>query len=801
MIRAQDKEQPISFSLHNATLKEIIAQIEKETGYSFVYNENIDLSQKKSVSDKALLNAVLPVVFQNTGINWKIKGKHIILQPETVALRKDTLHYNSPEQSIGLQEIVVDADRNKLFNALSGAIELTEKELFQTPTLMGEPDVMKTLQLLPGVQAGVQGTTGLYIHGGDPGQNLTLLDGVNIYNPNHFYGMFSIFNGDAVKKVSLYKSNFPARFGGRLSAVMDTRLKEGDRQHYHGDLSIGLISSHLNLEGPIIKDKTSFFVSGRYAHFNAFFQAWNLITDNNRDYSSYSYTNNSRDDYSYYFYDLNAKITHQFSDKSRLSFNFYSGKDKMGTQYEVADSYDYLAIYEKDLNYHWGNTIGSLRWNYLFKPNLSADITLAYNSYRFNFNTTQRIDPDIHSTLSQSEYKNDQRSGIKDWIAKIDMEFLPDDRHTVRFGAGTIFHTFQPEVFESTQFDVRPNNDLQENSTGTETSFYIEDEMTVSKHWKTNLGLHFSSFHTEGKNYGSLQPRIALEYEVNPKLSFRTSYSTMSQYMHLLTSSTLSQPTDLWVPVRSELPPMLSRQITLGGFYNTKKGYNFSIEGFYKKMNNLLEYKDGASWSSAEIPWYEQVESGKGRAQGIEFFAQKTTGKFTGWAGYTLAWNDRKFPTINNGIRFPAKYDRRHDLKIHIAYKQNEKWDFSATWNFASGNTISLPLEGYAALPKEALNTGDIDVTWSDWYNTSPIARYENRNNFRLPSTSHLDVSMNYYRKKNAKGRQSIWNLTVYNLLCQRYSLFTYVPQWYPYTIEQMSIFPILPSVSYTYKF
>jgi outer membrane receptor for ferrienterochelin and colicin len=837
-----------------------MSHIETATDFSFVYNENIALSQKKNIAikDKSL-TFTLSVVFRNTGIRWKINGKHIVLQKETkkvsvsgyisdksssetliganigetgsnsgtvsnnygyftlslpegktelqvsyigyqtekipLFLRKDTVLNIRMEQSVRLKEVVIEVGKNKPFTPSSGVIELTRMDILNTPTLMGEPDVIKTLQLLPGVQAGVEGTAGLYVRGGGPDQNLTLLDGVNVYNINHFYGLFSIFNGDAVKKVTLYKSSFPARFGGRLSSVIDTRLKDGDMHNYHGDISIGLVTSHFNLEGPIVKDKTSFSISARRSYVDALLQGIKLLT-NEEEYDSFVP--------SAYFYDLNAKINHKFSDKSRLYFSFYSGKDKMG----VLNNRKNEDALKKNIDYHWGNTIASMRWNYVLSQNLFANVTMAYNNYQFDFNTADITEMKSDKGYSHSEYRNYQHSGINDLIANFDMEFLPNERHDVRFGGGYIFHTFKPEVYGNTLFeffegdtlrDIR-NNYLSENTTGHETSLYAEDEIALSAQWKANLGVHFSTFHVGKKNYWSLQPRISLGYEITPKLSLKTSYSEMSQYIHLLASSTLSQPTDLWVPVTPELPPMFSRQVTLGAYYDTQNNYNFSVEGFYKNMDNLLEYKEGSSWISPSVPWYEQVESGKGRVYGVELFAQKTQGNLTGWLGYTWSWNDRKFPTINEGKRFPSKYDRRHDLKINATYKISKKFDFSAAWVFSSGNTYSLSMEEYSVLSREESNP----VYYEDYKPSEWIERYESRNNYRIPPTHHLDLSMNYYRKKNTKGRQSIWNITIFNVYNQACP-FLIFPDFSEkkgkHVIKQVNLLPILPSFSYTYKF
>lgn len=863
-IYSQEKDKRLSLSEQNISLKELIAFVEEETDYSFVYDSELNLNYKQIIKIwNQPLESFLSLIFKNTNIDWEIKQSHIVLKkknnkytvsgyiidkkskesligatlidkqtkrgiisnnygfysitlPEGIIeleisyigygnhssllhLNKDTVISFQMEESAWLTEAIIDERKNKPFNPGSGIIELTMSDIKNTPALMGEADIIKTLQLLPGVQTGVEGTSGLYVRGGSPDQNLTLLDGVNVYNINHIYGLFSIFNGDAVKKVTLYKGSFPARFGGRLSSVVDIRTKEGNMQSYKGDVSIGLISSHLNMEGPIIKDKTSFSFSARRTYIDAFIRLLNLT----RDYDSLPII---------YFYDLNAKINHRFSDKSRLYLSFYNGLDKMGTTLEKGKEY----ISSEKYHVKWGNTIVALRWNYLWNNQLFSNTTFAYNKYRFNYERSDyyKSTPGIGNSFDVY-YNNYQFSGIEDWTLNVDFEYFPHDKHHIRFGGGYNFHTFQPEVLGRKQFqtlggDTISNfnyNYLSEKMRGHETSLYLEDEITLTDKWKTNLGLHFSTFTIDAKNYWSLQPRLSFGYQWNDYLSIKTSYSEMSQYIHLLSSSTLSLPTDLWVPVTPSLPPMKSKQITLGGFYDIFNGYNFSMEGFYKKMYNMLEYMEGAEWNSRYKPWYEQVESGEGDTYGIEFFAQKITGRLTGWVGYTLAWNNRKFPTINKGKKYPAKYDRRHDIKINTTYKLSDKVDISAAWTFSSGNTYTLSLEEYPSLLYYHLLPYHFNKR--EWENIVGnkeiwIKRYEERNNYRIPPTHHLDVSVNYYRKKNEKGRQGIWNFTIYNVYNQSCPYIVY-PEYSEkkgkYVIKQVSLLPILPSVSYTYKF
>lgn len=856
----------VTYTGKNQSLQTIIRSIESQTGYSFVYNESIYLEQKKSLDFENLSpEDALKRIFEGTGIRWSINQKHIILQNETKRitisgyivdaqtgesligasvyepgssrgtvsnnygyfsfsraggsfpleisyvgyhkqqfdfnLDKDTLIQVRMEPSGLLQEIVV-SENNKPFSSATGLIELSREQIKNTPAAFGETDVLKTIQLLPGVQAAVEGTSGIYVRGGGADQNLILLDGVNIYNTNHFYGIFSIFNGDAVKKVTLHKGSFPARFGGRLSSVVDIRLKDGDMKKYHGSASIGLLSASLNLEGPIIKDRTSFNISARRSYADAFLRTARLFTDETVPII--------------YFYDLNAKVNHKFNDKSRLYLSFYKGKDLMGSKTESYSYYYYgegnkTYLYKdmSKMHFQWGNTVTSLRWNYVFNPSLFVNATLAYNNYKFDYRSENKYS-NKDSEYKEYNYTIYQNSGIEDLSTNVDFEFFPNPKHHVRFGGGYIFHTFKPEIYGTKEYEKEGENEtkkeipfMSEKIEANETSLYIEDEISLGDRWKTNVGVHYSTFNVKGKLYHSLQPRLSLGYEYNRNLSFKTSYSEMSQYIHLLTNNSLSNPTDIWAPSTPQLPPMKSRQFSLGMYYDWKNGYNVSVEGFYKQMNNLLEYKDGALWGSVNKPWYEQVESGKGRTYGVELFAQKTQGKFTGWIGYTLAWNFRKFPTINEGKEFPAKYDRRHDVKINLSYKINDRWDVFGVWTFASGNTFSLPLNEYPSLTN--MNPQSHSSKYELWNESHYwLEEYGERNNYRIDPFHHLDIGINYYRKKNAKGRQGIWNFTIFNVYNNHCPFFVY-PDVSEKTgkriLSQISLFPILPSFTYTYKF
>lgn len=832
-------------------LKEIMKQVEKQTGYSFTYNETIDLTQRKSVDIKSSnIKEVLQIIFKGTTIDWKLEGRHIILKNKVKEkeIRKITVSgyvtdgkssetligasvankdsgYGSFTNSYGYYTMQVPAGAIKLrssyigytpleknfyankdtvinfqldmgielqpitvtnknqFSPSSSSLELSHSQIKAVPAILGEADVLKSLQFVPGVQSGAEGSAGMYVRGGNIDQNLILLDGIPIYNTGHFYGIVSIFNGDAVKKVSLHKGSFPARFGGRLSSVVDIRLKDGDMQHYHGSFNIGILSSRINFEGPIIKGKTSFNLSARRSYIDLFTQAAKLFTDESIPVL--------------YMYDLNAKVNHKFSDRSRLYLSFYNGKDKEG----IESKRDETNFYSKSIiDYKWGNTVAALRWNYIFSNKIFVNTTVAYNRYNFDFKSSEKL----REKDSNSYYENFQNSKIKDISLNADFEYIPDNKHQVRFGSGFIFHRFNPEVHGSKIREIENGEELINKSNhflnnpiiGREALVYLEDEFPVFNRLKANLGLHFSLFNVQSKTYTSLQPRISLGYELNDKIAVKASYTKMNQYINLLTSNSLVQPTDLWVPITKQLKPMVAHQYTLGVYYDKGEGYNFSVETFYKQMKNVLEYKDGASWKDTYISWEEQVESGKGWAYGIELFGQKTIGKFTGMAGYTLAWNDRKFETINEGKRFSAKYDQRHNISLTGLYKLNNKIELSASWVYATGNNATLALEEFQPLP---------DVSVPDGQVTRPLPSLEQvdkRNNYRLPATHHLDLNLNYHRSE-----KTMWSFTIYNVY-NRANPFMVYPgyserngQVGKYNLFQYSIFRFVPSISYTYKF
>lgn len=877
-VYAQTSDALLSLTIRNATLKEFVKRIENSTGYSFIYGEEIIIKRKINlkVKDKPL-REILDLVFKDEAVSYRFSGRYILLQkkkeqkavsrkytisgyvtdgtssetligvniveshqylgtttnpygfysitlPEgetelrfsylgygtdrhSFSLQKDTVLNIRMKDDNQLQEVVIVSNKSEAGNLATqmGAIEIPIAQIKSTPSVLGEADVMKTIQMMPGVQAGVDGSAGLYVRGGSPDQNLILLDGVPVYNVDHLFGFFSVFTPEAVKKVTFFKSSFPARFSGRLSSVIDVRTNDGDMQKFHGMLSIGLLTSKINLEGPIIKGKTSFNISARRSYLDLLAKPF-MPKD---------------EDYSYYFYDMNAKINHKFSDRSRLFLSAYNGKDHFGDRITEDSGY------ENKSKMNWGNTIISARWNFIFNSKLFSNTTVAFNKYRFNADTytfSDYTDPSTNKTTA-SKYSADYRSGIQDWSYKIDFDYNPSPAHRIKFGAEYLYHSFRPEVMTSKvseQIDhLTPNDTVYHGLSNRsiyahEASAYAEDNFKISPRLRMNLGLNFSLFHVQQKSYFSLQPRVSARYQLTDDIALKASYTKMNQYVHLLTSTPISMPMDLWVPVTKKIKPMQCHQYSLGGYYTGIKGWEFSVEGYYKDMRNVLEYKEGISIFGASAGWENKVELGRGRSMGIEFMAQKTIGKTTGWLSYTLAKSDRKFDKggINNGERFPYKYDRRHNINLTLQHKFSDRIDVGASWVFYTGGTSTIPEEQTAVIrPGDAPyfnggyyggGYGNYTSPTSNGYNNPFVGEgsyIEHRNNYRLPSSHRLNIGINF-NKKTKHGMRT-WNVSLYNV----YNAMN--PAWVyrgrndngKSVIKKYTLLPLIPSFTYTYKF
>ncbi|MDU1905173.1 MAG: TonB-dependent receptor [Dysgonomonas sp.] len=836
-----------TLNMRGGTLKEILKEIENNSEYTFVFNEKLNMEQRKDISvTRKSLAETLKYIFKGTGINWQMMGDHIVLSkvdkitisgyvtdrnsmetligasvsdpklragsftnsygyysiqtaPDSVHLQvsyigytpllksffaqKDTIiNFRLQGSNTILQDVTIYDTRS--FSPSSGSIELVGSEINPIPAAFSENDVVKSFQTIPGVRAGVEGSAGMYVRGGSLDQNLILIDGVPVYNIGHAWGLFSVFNGDAVKKVSLHKGSFPARYSGRLSSILDIRFRDGDMQKFNGSITAGILAARVNIEGPIVKGKTSFSFSARRSYIDGVLR---IIRRLSEDPSVPVF----------YIYDMNAKINHKFSDRSRLYLSYYSGRDKLnrGSKEAYYNESELESQSDSKQNYGWGNDIISLRWNYVFNNRLFMNATVAYNKYKFDFNSRNN---DKFDNQEQT-YTRFQKSGIKDLQFSTDFEYQPNNNHYIRFGGGLVLHDFSPEMHGYQMREASDNNEewrlnyyLYDNIKGHEMSIYAEDEFSITKKLKANLGVHFSLFDARDKAYLALQPRLSFGYHLDSKTAVKVSYTKMNQYVNLLSSNTISQPTDLWVPITENLKPMSSHQFTAGAFFDNKDGYKFSAEGFYKRMNNILEYKDGIAWKDASTSWEEYVEPGKGWIYGAELFAQKTQGRLTGWMGYTLSWNQRRFETINRGRSFWAKYDSRHNFNVTGIFKLNSKIDFSASWMYATGSKSTLPLEEYQVLP-----TPDDPNGYWYWYD-SPVTNINSRNNYKMSDTHHLDIEMKYYYSP-----KKTWTFSVYNIYNRFNSYIARVgTHWNgKKVVFEDALLGIVPSVSFTYKF
>lgn len=754
-------------------------------------------------------------------------------QQRSFNLTKDTVINIRLSESLELSEITVVGNKKELGvqGSQMSTIEVPVSQIKSVPSLFGETDVIKALQLLPGVKAGSEGSAGMHVRGGGPDENLLLLDGVPVYNVNHMFGFFSVFNADAIKNVTLYKGSFPARFGGRLSSVVDIRMNDGDDKRYHGNITVGLISSKINIEGPIIKEKTTFNFSARRTYADLLAQPLIAMAAKKEGAGKASA--------GYYFYDLNGKISHKFSDRDRLYLSTYMGDDVIYAN--IRDSYyeygNQTETGKIKMDWNWGNLISALRWNHVINNKLFMNTTAAYTRYRFymavgtEYETVVKTPPSTTSETITLGY----RSGIEDYSAKVDFDWSPNSNHDIKFGANHTYHTFRPGVtvarLKSTG-DVTQNMDTtigDQNVSAHETTAYIEDNISLGRIVKLNAGLHLSSFYVQDRFYPSLpQPRLGLRVLMSDKLSMKMGYAAMSQYIHLLSNSNISLPTDLWVPVTRRIPPMSSSQYSAGLFYNLGNVVDFSVEGYYKSMENLIEYRDGASFFGSSTGWEDKVYMGRGWAYGVEFLAQKTVGKTTGWIGYTWSKSERLFDRegqkINNGLVFPAKYDRRHDVSVVFSHKFSPRFDLSATWVYSTGNCGTLALQTYGGtnVPQSDNYSGSYyyvgdgtngGVTTVSNPITTSLPYVSSRNNFRYEPYHRLDVGMNFH-KKLKRGTRT-WNVSVYNAYNHLNPFLTTVTEKYQYVqgnqysgytnsgkvLTQISIFPIIPSVSYSYKF
>ncbi|AOM80097.1 TonB-dependent receptor domain-containing protein [Pedobacter steynii] len=697
----------------------------------------------------------------------------------TVQLQEDTrVVFRMPQEQSTLEDVVITASKSPEIQRTSqmSKMTLSPEQIKSMPKFFGESDVMKTLQLMPGVQQGSEGTSALLVRGGSPDQNLILLDGAPLYNPSHLLGVFSTFNTSTIKNVDLYKGAFPARFGGRLSSVVDIVTKDGNLHEIHGDFSIGILASQLTLEGPIVKGKTSFVLSGRRTYADLFVSPLMKGTAVNID------------KFGLYFYDLNFKMQHLLSERDRLVLSLYAGKDKLRIRTKGTN-------YINDMALGWGNYSGTLRWNHVFSKNLFANTTLILSDYAFE--TSNRDERTSIGTTAKHAFT--LNSGIRDYGAKTDFDYRPHPDHSIRAGAGYTWHAFTPGVTSEVLEEDGSQVSLQESNnnkiSGTELDVYAEDDWNVMDKLKVNYGLHWSGFATEGKFYHYLQPRISARYLLPGDWGLKVSFARMAQYLHLLAGNSITLPTDLWVPATKKVLPQLANQFAIGLARNIfSNKIEFSLEGYYKTMDHVIEYKEGEAYiNTADKNWSDKIAMGKGKAYGMEVMIQKKEGRLTGWVAYTLSRTERTIPGINFDRTFPYKYDRRHDFKIITSYKLTPGIELSGSWIFQSASPFTIPVGQYEG------------VTSYDEYGNpaNALPNITARNNFRIESYHRLDLSLSFIRNKK-NGVIRTWNISVFNAY-NRKNPFLYYSKYNGLTntsdMTRLTLLPVLPSISYSLKF
>lgn len=681
-----------------------------------------------------------------------------------------------------LNEVVITAnkeDQNVTKNEMS-VTKITTKEIEAIPVIFGEKDIIKVMQLTPGVKSAGEGNSGFFVRGGAADQNLILLDEAPVYNASHLLGFFSVFNSDVIKDATLYKGGMPAKYGGRASSVMDIKTIDGNSKKLGVKGGIGLISSKLTVEAPIVKDKGSFVVSGRRTYADVFLKL-------------------SRDkelrDNKLYFYDLTAKANYSISDKDRIFISGYFGRDNLA--------------FGQTFSFDWGNKTGTLRLNHIFSDKLFSNTSLIFSDYSYKIVEKSGSKPLVISSV------------IRDFNFKQDFGYYLNDKNTLEFGFNVIYHKFIPGTLSEGETNTLKLDDKN----AIESAIYIQNNSEISSVFSLNYGLRYSQFNLVGpgtkyefdergnvvskqkyskgqgiQQYQGIEPRINAKYQLSDVSSIKASYNRNYQYMHLLSNSTSAQPNDIWVPSSNNIKPLIADQFALGYFRNFKHNmYTFSLEGYYKNFQNQLDYKDGASLFLNETV-ENQLVFGRGYAYGLEFLLKKTKGKFTGWVGYTYSRSFKKIPEINGGSAYPAKQDRIHDISIVGMYSFNERVKLAVNWVYYTGNAVTFP-------------SGKYEI------NGQLVPYYTERNGYRMPNYHRMDIGLTLDGKKYKTTRDantgeemrvekkilSSWNFSVYNLYSNEnaYTITFRQSANNPTQSEavQTTLFKIVPSVTYSFKF
>lgn len=783
-------KQNVSYINNTINVKKILI-------ISFILIQTVVFGQKFTISGylkdaktgEELIGASVFVIGTSTGVytnyygfysitlekgNYKVEYSYMGFSSQTVFIdltsnKTQNIELSSSAEQIEKVVVTGEARDKNVSSTDMGVQNLQIQEIKTIPVLFGESDILKTIQLMPGVKGAGEGNSGFFVRGGGADQNLVLLDEAPVYNASHMLGFFSVFNGDAIKDVKLYKGSMPAEYGGRLSSVLDIKMKEGNSKEYHANGGIGTISSRLTLEGPIVKNKGSFLISGRrtYADMFLIFAKDTALKETKL-----------------YFYDLNMKANYEINDKNRVFLSGYFGRDV----------FKFQDMFGTD----WGNATGTLRWVHLFSPKLFLNSTVIFS----NFSNI--------ITVKQSDMNMDLSMGITDYNIKESFQYYLNTNNTIKFGFDVNRHKFNPGKLET---NIPGVNIALDKKYALESGIYVSNEQNFNDFIKLKYGLRFSSFNVIGpgttytyndqheatdtsvysknaliKSYPTLEPRFAATFRLNASTSIKASYTRNSQYVHLIQSSTISLPMDYWIPSTENTPPQLCNQYSVGYFKNFKENmFETSLELYYKDLKSQIDYENGTNvFLNPAIESY--LLFGRGRSYGTELLFKKNSGKLTGWIGYTWSKTEKKFEGLNDGNWFPARYDRTHDVSVVAMYTFNKKWQASATWVYSTGDAVTFPSGKY-----------EIDGL--------PVSYYTERNGYRMPNYHRGDLGVTWTTAKTDKFESNL-NFSIYNIYSRKNAYMIYFEPTDDITDDpnklqavKVTLFPILPSITWNFAF
>lgn len=784
------------------TLRTEMEEIHDKFGANFIYDSSleIDVPATKDVKmDGRTLEQCLDELFSGTDIQWSIQKKYVVLVYKDKKRKPRDYTIFIEEQHDTINESIVTAQTSKELNTTQTGFQKLDKIVFERGYAMfSSPDVIKAIQQLPGVASGTELLSGMYVRGGDGSDNLYLLDGVPLYQVSHLGGIFSSFNTDVLESLDFYKSGFPARYGGRMSSVVDVKTKDGDFREYHGLASIGLLDGRFQFEGPIIKDKTSFNIGLRRSWLDVLTVPATYIISDLEDVKLRL---------KYAFWDLNANLTHKFSDENKLTLRIYGGRDK--AKFGQARDHKYFegeedlsgSMYDFEWGLGWGNFVTSLNWDYRFNPSheMSAKVYFSRYGSLFSMYDYYEYRGDDGKVEHYSISDNRNSSQTSDIGFRADFSYRPNASHHIRYGTLLQYHFYSPEhsIYNYAQaYSTVTNNEDKSYSNHAESfepAVYIEDEMTLTDWFTANVGLRYSSVWAQNRMYHNIQPRAALRFAVGDNTSIKMSYSEMAQNNHLVSSNYLSLPTSFWMPSTDKIAPSKSRQLSAGVYFNLPHNIKFNVEGYGKTMDNLLEFRGKWGIYPPIHLWEESLVVGKGRSWGVESELSWADSKTSLTAYYTLSWSQRFFEDFYQ-FWYKDRNDNRHKLTLTGTRRIGKKFEVYASWNYHSG--------GWMTSQSQAIWEGEVGK-WPEMFFSYP-------NNLQVPDYHRLDLGCNFH-KTTKRGNESIWNLSFYNAYCRINPIIAYVAERYDFTEENLAgfnfvgqafgIIPIIPSFSYTLKF